>query len=186
MVFVAFILKLRFLLVTNCHYLPLGLHCENSIIDCKCQNGGICSSNTTNCTCPHGFEGSKCEKFQQCSRANCPDPMVCSSNNKCICPEGINCEACNSNPCGNGATCRAKGPTYECLCAEGWNGTDCEIDIDECKVPNTCQNGICVNKLGGYKCYCEPGFTGLRCDVDVDECLSKPCQNGATCVNQVC
>lgn len=112
--------------------------------------------------------------------------MVCSNNNKCICPEGINCEACNSNPCANGSTCRAKGSTYECICAEGWNGTDCEIDIDECKTANTCQNGICVNKLGGFKCYCEPGFTGLRCDVDVDECLSKPCQNGATCVNQVC
>lgn len=98
----------------------------------------------------------------------------------------MNCAACSSNPCHNGAVCRNKGSGYECLCAEGWNGTNCDTDIDECSQHLvSCGHGICVNRPGSYKCYCEPGFTGLRCDSDVDECLSKPCKNGASCVNKV-
>lgn len=111
--------------------------------------------------------------------------MICSKN-KCICTENTNCDACKSNPCLNGAVCKPSGLSYECICPNGWNGTNCQQETNECSAFNPCKRGICTSKKGEpYKCYCEPGFTGLHCDIDVDECLSKPCKNGATCVNQV-
>lgn len=41
----------------------------------------------------------------------------------------------------------------------GWEGFNCEEDIDECAT-NPCRNGICIqNEPGlGYTCYCKPGF----------------------------
>ncbi|XP_037922140.1 protein crumbs isoform X2 [Hermetia illucens] len=166
-----------------------GLHCEYPSAsafqeDCPCMNGGSCLPNQT-CLCRPGFEGSRCERIEICSSANCPEPMVCFGG-ACICPENMNCDLpCHSSPCQNNGTCRNKGDNYECLCTEGWTGTNCEQDIDECASLPTCGNGICINNKGSFRCYCEPGYTGVRCDTDVDECLSLPCKNGATCINKI-
>ncbi|XP_055854363.1 protein crumbs isoform X1 [Episyrphus balteatus] len=163
-----------------------GFNCEfpTSSDGCKCLNGGTCSLNGTHCYCPSGFDGDRCEKFEPCTPTTCEDPMMCS-NNKCICPDNMKCAVCSSNPCHNGGVCRDKDVNYECVCPEGWNGTQCDYDVDECQNLTICGHGICVNRPGSFKCYCEPGFTGLLCDSDVDECLSRPCKNGASCVNKV-
>lgn len=159
------------------------------------------------CKCAAGFEGKRCERIEPCNTNNCQEPMICHGN-KCICPEGVNCVgACSSGPCLNGATCHNTGNEFYCQCPNGYNGnfkknsiqlmiffktvqifigTNCEVDIDECKTPGVCGNGICVNQPGNFKCYCEPGWTGALCDLDVDECLSHPCKNNATCLNKVC
>lgn len=152
---------------------------------CDCQNGGTCI-NKTHCICPHGFDGKKCEKQELCSPSNCMDPMTCV-NGKCICPPNETCVSpCTTNVCQNGGSCRAHGKNYVCQCPSGFNGSHCELDIDECKtIPDACENGICVNKPGSFQCYCEPGYTGVRCDLDVDECLSRPCRNGGTCLNLI-
>ena len=46
---------------------------------------------------------------------------------------------CNSDPCRNGATCVELVNGYNCTCVPGYNGTDCETNIDDCS-PNPCQN----------------------------------------------
>lgn len=156
--------------------------------DCVCLNGGTCSSNSSACVCPPGFEGKRCERLETCSAANCQEPMVCSGG-KCVCPDHAgNCNGgCSSGPCMNGATCHARGTNeYYCQCPSGWTGPNCEHDHDECQASSgLCGHGICVNSPGSFKCYCEPGYTGLLCDLDVDECLSHPCRNNATCLNKV-
>ena len=44
-------------------------------------------------------------------------------------------------PCENGATCINNGfGDYLCQCEIGYNGDDCETEINECDV-NPCQNG---------------------------------------------
>lgn len=149
------------------------------------MNGGTCEPNSTDCVCPLGYEGINCEVPSPCSASNCLDPMKCISG-KCICPENVNCAlGCASSPCTNGATCHSRSSEYYCQCPSGYNGTNCETDIDECVDPKLCGNGICVNYPGSFRCYCEPGFTGVLCDKDVDECLSRPCKNDANCINKV-
>uniref|UniRef100_A0A3B3VK73 Latent-transforming growth factor beta-binding protein 1 n=1 Tax=Poecilia latipinna TaxID=48699 RepID=A0A3B3VK73_9TELE len=58
-------------------------------------------------------------------------------------------------------------------------------DINECSMPNKCQNGQCVNTEGSFTCECNDGYSkswrGL-CE-DVDECRDhSSCPNGI-CVN---
>lgn len=38
-------------------------------------------------------------------------------------------ESCNSHPCKNNGTCINMLGYYECLCATGWGGRDCEIGV---------------------------------------------------------
>ena len=79
---------------------------------------------------------------------------ACDSNhwgvdcvNTCTC--SINTVSCNSV---NGT----------CMCKDGWEGTKCETDKDECKldtkVCNSITNSVCKNTEGAYTCECKPGY----------------------------
>ena len=46
-------------------------------------------------------------------------------------------------------------------CLQGWTGTHCLSEIDECAC-DPCQNGgLCYNTLNGYECRCSRGTTGM-------------------------
>ncbi|PFX16802.1 52 kDa repressor of the inhibitor of the protein kinase, partial [Stylophora pistillata] len=74
--------------------------------------------------------------------------------------------ACVQNPCENNATCQAgfTDRDYQCLCVagSGFEGHDCDEDIDEClNGTNGCDvNAECNNTLGSYNCTCKDGFEG--------------------------
>ncbi|XP_051253136.1 protocadherin Fat 4 isoform X2 [Dicentrarchus labrax] len=115
----------------------------------------------------------------------------------------ITSDPCLTSPCQNGATCNKniyisqdvavleslavifvspQKELFNCTCPDGFTGTLCEEDIDECEV-NPCENkGTCVNTPGGFYCHCQSGFSGSVCTSDVDECLKLKCQNGGTCI----
>ena len=42
------------------------------------------------------------------------------------------------------------------------NCFDCVPVIDNCK-SSPCQNGECLNQVGGFTCKCNPGYTGKTC-----------------------
>jgi len=73
----------------------------------------------------------------------------------------------------NGATCFDKVYAYTCVCARGYTGYNCEIDVDDC-VSSPCMNGsTCTDSPGAYACTCAAGFSGASCAAEVDACSSK-------------
>lgn len=122
---------------------------------------------------------------------------------------------CWSWPCVNGGYCKDGDDEYTCICATGFTGETCALDIDECGLVDegdekaVCDaNGICLNKVGEYECSCSPGWKGegyraaavvakpawiadadLTDDeyscTDIDDCATAPCKNGGVCINSV-
>lgn len=74
-----------------------------------------------------------------------------------------------NNPCVNGATCGYTRGGYICKCTVGWQGENCDEDIDEC-ANFPCNQGRCINGEGSYSCDCPSGWSGARCEIDVNEC----------------
>ncbi|CAM1304488.1 HSPG2 (predicted) [Pycnogonum litorale] len=78
------------------------------------------------------------------------------------------CETCSDKPCMHGGVCQEaltkRG--YECICAAGFSGENCE-KVGEACYPGVCGQGKCINKPGGFECYCPFGKSGHRCEKDV-------------------
>ena len=70
---------------------------------------------------------------------------------------------CVGDPCKNGGRCLDGANTYSCVCPEGYNGRQCENDINECAQSNGAPCGTnagCQNKNGAFVCRCLAGFEG--------------------------
>lgn len=71
--------------------------------------------------------------------------------------------------------------SFLCQCPEGFTGTQCDDNIDECAA-YPCQNGgTCQDGVNDYTCTCPPGYTDKNCSLPVNKCAHNPCHNGATC-----
>ena len=67
----------------------------------------------------------------------------------------------------------------------GYQGNDCEENIDDC-ASDPCKNeGKCVDGAGTYGCICPAGFNGTNCEHNIDECVNVDCKNNATCIDQI-
>ena len=57
---------------------------------------------------------------------------------------GVGCEVnineCENKPCRNEAVCVDGINEYTCQCLPGYEGTRCQVDIDECNKYSPCQN----------------------------------------------
>jgi dystroglycan 1 len=80
----------------------------------------------------------------------------------------IDCPSCNSRPCQNGGTCRPASTKtgYQCVCASGYSGLDCELLGTRCDTDTCGAYGRCYDMPGtmGYKCSCSLGKSGSRCE----------------------
>ncbi|XP_035682840.1 mucin-like protein [Branchiostoma floridae] len=89
---------------------------------------------------------------------------------------GDTCQADCYFPCNNGLCV----DTNVCECDVGWEGQNCDQDIDECWLMiDECDrtNGGCVNTPGSYNCTCNDGLhlinaTFCHATPDTDECAS--------------
>ena len=71
---------------------------------------------------------------------------------------------CKLKPCSetNTISCTDQfNSSYTCDCINGFEGTNCETDINEC-TSEPCENGAtCVDLPGKFECICAPGFEGM-------------------------
>ncbi|XP_059167897.1 delta-like protein C, partial [Physella acuta] len=88
----------------------------------------------------------------------------------------VNCSPQNTSS--GHYTCQAG--TGKKICMQGWNGTSCSDDINECTL-GFCLRGNCTNLPGDYMCTCPQNYTGKNCSVLKNPCLSTSCLNGGTC-----
>lgn len=51
-------------------------------------------------------------------------------------------------------------PSRGCVCNAGWEGPNCDVDVNECLDANICEdvNAVCYNRRGFYECLCRDGF----------------------------
>lgn len=67
------------------------------------------------------------------------------------CIDECSCSALNTDICDK--------VTGLCNCKEGWNETNCTIDVDECSNADACpENSNCINSNGSYACICQVGY----------------------------
>ena len=53
---------------------------------------------------------------------------------------------------------------YECICRDGYEGSQCESEVNEC-LSSPCMNGgTCMDLLNAYSCQCSAYFIGDNCE----------------------
>jgi len=70
----------------------------------------------------------------------------------------LECRLCYDHECRNDAVCLDPAVNYTCNCLAGYEGDQCQINIDEC-VDNLCDKGTCVDGVANYTCACDLGWT---------------------------
>ena len=106
---------------------------------------------------------------------------------------------CTANPCLNGGVCsvtmtrRPVGQNYQCMCAAGFMGINCESSMMSPGImpppphhhpvdplPDFCASGPCMNGGAcstmprGYQCMCAGGFIGENCESMMDDGFGRP------------
>ncbi|CAL8367128.1 unnamed protein product [Gadus morhua 'NCC'] len=164
-----------------------GADCDTPICRQGCSTEhGFCSE-PGGCKCLYGWQGQYCDKcipHPGCVHGTCVEPWQCLCGTNWgghLCDKDLN--FCGTHlPCLNAGTCINTGPDkYQCTCAEGYSGANCERAEHAC-LSNPCANGgSCTETSQGYECQCGPGWTGPSCSINVDECSPNPCSHGGTC-----
>ncbi|XP_033943953.1 protein jagged-1a-like isoform X2 [Pseudochaenichthys georgianus] len=164
-----------------------GSRCQLDIDYClpsPCENGGECFNLGSEyvCECPEDFEGKNCSRLKDhCRTAPCKVIDSCTvavaSNST---PGGV--RLISSNVCGPHGRCRSHaGGQFSCACEEGFTGTYCHENINDCELAPCLNGGTCIDKVSQYLCICADGWDGSTCHNNIDDCSSAPCQNRGVC-----
>ncbi|XP_035693731.1 fibropellin-1-like [Branchiostoma floridae] len=105
----------------------------------------------------------------------------CTEQHNYVCQDALT--PCGQNICQNGGICTScfNDSAAFCDCPAGFDGKNCEIDIDEC-ASDPCQNGgSCHDDINSYTCICPTGYQGDHCESDMDWCSQVTCPLGFVC-----
>ncbi|XP_050423737.1 protein crumbs isoform X2 [Adelges cooleyi] len=169
-----------------------------------CQNGGSCNligNNQYNCSCLPGYTGQTCQiDIDECLSKPCLNGGICNdliNGFRCDCTDNFMGTYCQlpfdtcakiPGPCLNNGSCIHKTSSlkdYTCMCPLGFEGKNCELNINDCLMV-TCPPGkTCIDGVNTYECRCPEGFTGDDCSKPLKDCKDRPCKNNATCVDNI-
>lgn len=157
--------------VASCQTLGCSQGCKvlnGSNPQCFCLAGYVVSAaNDTQCEDEDECESGICS--QECKNSEGSFECSCYSGFK-LDADGTTCVPCPSLYYGPGCRqlCECNGrstscdPVTGCVCEDGWRGTSCEVDVDECReTPGICGSGLeeCFNTNGSYRCQCLTGYS---------------------------
>ena len=124
---------------------------QNTVVDLEsCESGGTCLD----------WNGAPVPG------SSTVDSEACELGGTCF-TDGVEVEAEVERDCvhnGNDWDVGTSLDAYTCSCQLGWNGTHCELDINEC-ASDPCVNGVCVDEIGDFNCECPPGYIGNECQI---------------------
>ncbi|XP_070174362.1 fibrillin-1-like [Littorina saxatilis] len=183
--------------------------CSNSGCSqgCKAVEGPTTSSMVASCFCRSGYDLDPTNKKTCTDHDECKDNLCshkCSNSQggfTCSCYNGFQlnsdqrtCSPCPSlqygPECAHTCLCNGRGldchSVTGCVCKEGWTGSQCQDDVNECEEnPDVCgEVQVCTNTNGSYTCACQDGYSIDDDGVcqDVNECSN----NTACGAHQVC
>ena len=121
--------------------------CEINILECEsnpCQNSATCVDgiNDYDCVCWEGYEGKNCEiDIEECQVQDpCQHDALCFEKSNTSLYNMVDSIPQNIQLEFNEPFTYANAEGYVCSCMPGYEGKNCEIDINECE-PDPCSPG---------------------------------------------
>ncbi|XP_070568563.1 uncharacterized protein [Ptychodera flava] len=170
----------------DCTTPPGKVACWRGSMCLQCSGNVIAFMNGYTVCCPH------CRYWNQAGN------FFLGGHRPCFCDEE-DTDECLSSPCQNGGTCRDLISSYKCNCPFGFNGTNCETNIQNpghtpeeslCNrtdsMTDTCENGVCAAEesigqecVNGV-CLCpHPDYSTCTCLPNVTTCTIELSQSKA-------
>nr|KAI8743010.1 mucin-4-like [Biomphalaria glabrata] len=166
----------------------------------NCSQLCFVNNGTARCDCQVGFalqgDNKTCTNIDECGLAKKPCSQICTDTYgrfTCSCYAGFkleadrtSCTACEKSfygvNCNQSYQCSGHGtcdPVRGCVCDIGWEGVNCNNDIDECtlRTDNCLIGDVCVNALGSYSCVCPIGYVRNGTCQDINECVDPALNN---------
>ncbi|XP_025082455.1 multiple epidermal growth factor-like domains protein 6 isoform X4 [Pomacea canaliculata] len=183
----------------------------SSTCTCVTNNTVNCSKVDGACTCRSGWTGGNCsDDINECtahSSSPCVANSTCYNTNGsylCVCDTGYqthadgNCTECVNNTygtnCSSQCQCNVTNTvschhvTANCTCKQGWSGSKCNDDLDECSSNThncTSSHQMCINSAGGFTCVCADGYhynASMVCDACGPTAFGRNCSLTCPCV----